>query len=70
MNAVGVAMRMTAEVREKWKSLHSQAKKEFTELAKEQKKLVVGQLQRRRRLHRLIERYTYFYQSQGVLVER
>ena len=28
------AMRTTAEVREKWKSLHSQAKKEFIELAK------------------------------------
>ena len=42
MNAVGVAMRMTAEVREKWKSLHSQAKKEFTELAKEQKKTGCG----------------------------
>ena len=38
VNAVGVTMRTTAEVREKWKSLHSQAKREFTELAKEQKK--------------------------------
>ena len=38
VNAVGVTVRTTAEVREKWKSLHSQAKREFTELAKEQKK--------------------------------
>ena len=38
VNAVGVAMRTTAEVREKWRNLHSQAKKEFSELAKEQKK--------------------------------
>ena len=36
VNTVGVAMR--AEVREKWRNLHSQAKKEFSELAKEQKK--------------------------------
>ena len=34
VNAVGVVMRTTAEVREKWKSLHSQATKELTELAK------------------------------------
>ena len=38
VNTVGVAMRTTAEVCEKWKSLHSQARREFTELAKEQKK--------------------------------
>ena len=38
VNAVGVAMRTTTEVREKWRNLHSQAKKEFSELAKEQKK--------------------------------
>ena len=38
VNAVGVAMRNTAEVREKWRNLHSQAKKEFSELTKEQKK--------------------------------
>ena len=38
VNAVGVARRTTTEVREKWKSLHAQAKKKFTELAKEQKK--------------------------------
>ena len=38
ISAVGVAMRTTAEVCEKWRSLHSQAKKEFSELAKEQKK--------------------------------
>ena len=38
VNAKGVAQRTTAEVREKWKNLHSQAKKDFTELAKEQKK--------------------------------
>ena len=38
VNAVGVTVRTTAEVREKWKSLHSQAKREFTELTKEQKK--------------------------------
>ena len=38
VNAVGVAMRTTAEVREKWRNLHSQAKKEFSKLAKEQKK--------------------------------
>ena len=36
--AVGVAMRTTAKVREKWGNLHLQAKKEFSELAKEQKK--------------------------------
>ena len=38
VNVVGVAMRTTAEVREKWRNLHSQAKKEFSELTKEQKK--------------------------------
>ena len=38
VNAVGVAMRTTAEVREKWRNLQSQAKKEFSELEKEQKK--------------------------------
>ena len=38
VNAVGVAMRTTAEVREKWRNLQSQAKKEFSKLAKEQKK--------------------------------
>ena len=37
VNAVGVTMRTTGEVREKWKSLHTQAKKEFTQLSKEQK---------------------------------
>ena len=31
-------MRTTAEVRGKWRNLHSQAKKEFSGLAKEQKK--------------------------------
>ena len=49
VNAVGVTMRTTAEVREKWRNLHSQAKKEFSVLAKEQKKLVEGQLLRCRR---------------------
>ena len=34
VNVVGVAMRTTAEDREKWKSLHSQGKKKFIELAK------------------------------------
>ena len=70
MNAVGVALTMIAEVREKWKSLHSRAKKEFTKLANEQKKMVVGQLQRHRRLqqqksstYRL--RYTFFYRPEG-----
>ena len=43
VNAKGVAQRTTAEVREKWKNLHSQAKKEFTELAKEQKKTGGGE---------------------------
>ena len=43
VNAKGVAQRTTAEVREKWKNLHSQAKKEFTELAKEQKKTGEGE---------------------------
>ena len=38
VNAVGVANRTAAEIREKWKNLHSQAKKEFTVLSKEQKK--------------------------------
>ena len=38
VNAIGVAMRTTAEVREKWRNLQSQAKKEFSELSKEQKK--------------------------------
>ena len=38
VNAVGVANRTAAEVREKWKNLHSQAKREFTVLSKEQKK--------------------------------
>ena len=36
VNAVGVANRTAAEIREK--NLHSQAKKEFTVLSKEQKK--------------------------------
>ena len=43
VNAKGAAQRTTAEVREKWKNLHSQAKKEFTELAKEQKKTGGGE---------------------------
>ena len=43
VNAKGVAQRTTAEVREKWKNLHSQAKKEFLELAKEQKKTGRGE---------------------------
>ena len=43
VNAVGVARRTTTEVREKWKNLHAQAKKEFTELAKEQKKTGGGE---------------------------
>ena len=38
VNAVGVAMRTTTDVREKWRNLHSQAKKEYSELAKEQNK--------------------------------
>lgn len=38
VNAVGVANRTAAEIREKWKNLHSQGKKEFTVLSKEQKK--------------------------------
>ena len=38
VNAVGVAMQTTAEVRKKLQNLHSQAKKEFSELTKEQKK--------------------------------
>ena len=38
VNAVGVTMRTTAEFCEKWRNLHSQAKKEFSVLAKEQKK--------------------------------
>lgn len=38
VNAVGVAMRTTTEVREKWRNLHSQAKKEYSELSKEEKK--------------------------------
>ena len=38
VNAIGVAMRTTAEGREKWRNLQSQAKKEFSELSKEQKK--------------------------------
>jgi len=42
VNAVGVAMRTTTEVREKWRNLHSQAKKEYSELAKEQKKTGEG----------------------------
>jgi len=33
-----VAMQTTTEVHEKWRNLHSQAKKEYSELAKEQKK--------------------------------
>ena len=37
VNAVGVAIWTTTEVREKWQNLHSQAKKEYSELAKEQK---------------------------------
>ena len=38
VNAVGVAMRTTTEVRERWRNLHLQGKKEYSELAKEQKK--------------------------------
>ena len=41
-------MRMTDEVRGKWKSLHSH--RPGQEGGEEKKKLVVGQLQRRRRL--------------------
>ena len=43
VNAAGVARRTTTEVREKWKNLHAQAKKEFTVLAKEQKKTGGGE---------------------------
>ena len=49
VNAVGVAMQTTVKVREKWRNLHSQAKKEFSELTKEQKKTGEGQLRRCRR---------------------
>ena len=38
VNAVGVEKRMVAEVREKWKNLHSSAKKEFTNYRKESKR--------------------------------
>ena len=37
VNAVGVEKRTVAEVREKWKNLHSSAKKEFTNYRKESK---------------------------------
>ncbi|PFX23055.1 uncharacterized protein LOC111333424 [Stylophora pistillata] len=43
VNAICVAMRTTAEVREKWRNLQSQAKKEFSEMAKEHKKTGGGQ---------------------------
>ena len=43
VNAVGVAMRTIAEVHEKWKNLHAQAKKEFTQLSNEQKQTDGGQ---------------------------
>ena len=42
VNAVGVAMWTTAEVHKKWRNLHLQAKKEFSELTKEQKKTSGG----------------------------
>ena len=42
VNPVGVAMRITTEVCRKWQNLHSQAKEEFSELAKEQKKTSGG----------------------------
>ena len=38
VNAVGVEKRTTAEVREKWKNLHSQAKKEFSGFKRETQK--------------------------------
>ena len=38
VNAVGVEKRTVAEVREKWKNLHSSAKKEFTNYRKESKR--------------------------------
>ena len=38
VNAVGMVMRTTTEVRERWRNLHLQGKKEYSELAKEQKK--------------------------------
>ena len=43
VNAIGVARKTTAEVREKWINLHQQAKIEFSELAKEQKKTGGGE---------------------------
>ena len=48
VNAEGVAVRTTSEVREKWKSLHSQAKREFFQLAKEQKKTGGGPVSKAR----------------------
>ena len=65
VNAVGVTVRTTAEVREKWKSLHSQAKREFTELAKEQKKLAgtgsKDAVDFNCKNNRPVERHTFFY---------
>ena len=38
VNVVGTANRMVSEVKDKWKNLHSTAKKEFSEFKRESKK--------------------------------
>lgn len=45
VNAVGTAGRTLAEVKDKWKNLHSTAKKEFATFRTEKRKLEVGQRQ-------------------------
>lgn len=42
MNAVGTAGRTVAEVKDKWKNLHSTAKKEFATFKRETKKIASG----------------------------
>ena len=42
MNAVGTAGRTVAEVKDKWKNLHSTAKKEFATFKRETKKIAGG----------------------------
>ena len=53
VNVVGVANRTAAEIREKWKIYIRKRRRNSRCHRRSRKKLVVGQLQRRRRLQRL-----------------
>lgn len=68
INPIGVAMRTTAKVREKWKNvLHSQARKEYKELTKEQKKSKLGGAAIRSDSIELVATYTNFNNEHAAL---